>query len=233
MKVNLKEAALFARIAAAAYDVKLLPKDCELLQTFEHKPTDTQAILVEFKGQRILAIRGTSNWQDCLTDLNVKLVQFGFGRAHQGFAEATKGLVRAMDGLDLTNITIVGHSLGGAIAALISAITRAPAYTFGQPMVGDSALAEGLGNVVCFVNEADGVPLLPCLPRYEHGGAHLHITAAHEVLINPSGWQEIQARALGLVNNLDATPDAIGDHYIAAYVENLEKAAQLTTEIEL
>lgn len=125
----------------------------------------------------VLAFSGTDNVQDWQDNLNAASAGFcGFEKVHAGFAararefmdgsmakETQEYLDKNCDGA----ATVVGHSLGGAIAALTAAcaVTRKTfdvkgLYTFGAPSVSKTQLGN---DGKCFegarvYNYGDGVP---------------------------------------------------------------------------
>jgi len=122
----------------------------------------------------IVAFRGTYSIANAIADLSLTKQKYipytsrgrqekcGGCRVHSGFYESwtqsgaiigdiVDGLVREYPDYKLT---LVGHSLGGAVAALAGLDFRGRGYnpivtTFGEPKVGNSALASFF-NKVCF-----------------------------------------------------------------------------------
>ena len=141
--------------------------------------TDTQAIIAvkEFQGKRIIAIifRGTSNFADVMSDLDILGAQFNSSsseiKVHKGFLDATNSFkdiessIPVYGGKTLDTVIseqnsddiyfIAGHSLGGAIATLYSAQLRdrnIPAmniitYTFGSPAVGNDKFVDNYNDL--------------------------------------------------------------------------------------
>jgi triacylglycerol lipase len=111
---------------------------------------DTQAFLAVRDGQfAVLAFRGTANLQDWRINLNARRVPLpgvpGV-TVHRGFLEAfesCRGEIEAAVGAYVPStlgLYITGHSLGGALAQIASAVLErdnlAACYTFGSPRVG-------------------------------------------------------------------------------------------------
>lgn len=107
----------------------------------------------------IVVFRGSENAENWLTNLNAIKVQFTDDpigckecMVHKGFYEAYKSLlsqhledfvIEILKVNPTYNVTVTGHSLGGAMASLTTAglIARYPSlkvhlYTCGQPRVG-------------------------------------------------------------------------------------------------
>lgn len=148
---------------------------------------DTQAFLAVNDQQfGVLAFRGTTNLADWLTNLNaiqVPLPGFPGVKVHAGFLQAfeccREDIVCAVNRYvpDDLGLYITGHSLGGGLAQIASAILErnnlAACYTFGSPRVGTLGFDR---NVKCphyrLVNHWDLVPGVPAptVWGYHHTG---------------------------------------------------------------
>src|SRR5690554_2510810 len=137
----------------------------------------------QFVGHHVVAMRGTRNTHDWLTNSNVGLsVSSGGVHVHSGFNQAFESMRPALSRIlspHMTRGTVqgvhcVGHSLGGALASLtgewIRAEYRRPVkvYTFGAPRVGMidfstrfTFTTEGLYRCT---HGADPVPSVPLWP---------------------------------------------------------------------
>ena len=136
---------------------------------------DTQAYLAVRPSQfAVLAFRGTTDFSDWITNLQVGRVALPERPdilVHEGFLSAFRccedEIRQAVDaiGPDL-GLYITGHSLGGALAQIASAVLErdnlAACYTFGSPRVGQEAFDR---LVKCphyrVVNNWDIVPGIP------------------------------------------------------------------------
>ena len=141
--------------------------------------TDTQAFATHTDEIILIAVRGTSELlPDALRDVDAFQVPFeeGVGAVHRGFYEAAKQAYGfATDYLDKfyagQKLLICGHSLGGAIAFLLSEmLRRRPGfdydillYTYGAPRAGDATFVEAAKPLVHYrmVNHNDPVPSVP------------------------------------------------------------------------
>ncbi len=142
-------------------------------------------------GEVLVTTRGTDIGLDWLVNLNIGM-QAGPGgwAVHSGFHETwksfEKGLTTFLRGHHPTRIHCVGHSLGGALAALTAdwatahGVAPVSLYTFGAPRTGDAvfagALAKRVGedNIFRVYHPADIVPMIPMLPFFHSplvGGA--------------------------------------------------------------
>lgn len=152
-------------------------------------------------GRRVhVALRGTANPKNVLVDLSAgRVFDASTGhRFHEGFlayANAAWDVVRPfLERDDVVSFT--GHSLGGAVAqiltlkmtAVIPATPQAPCVTFGAPMMGDRYAAEAVRRsaaVLRVVNDNDLIPLVPISPRYWHVGSVLVVDDTRP------GWSQL------------------------------------------
>jgi len=122
---------------------------------------------------QLIAIRGTSNIENALVDIDAQLVAHNtLGiKLHRGFTEATLPISRALDGILHKNHTIqlTGHSLGGAIAVILAMDLNTRGFqvgevvTFGQPKITNMMGAKKFNqlNIRRIVSDTDVVPLVP------------------------------------------------------------------------
>jgi hypothetical protein len=136
---------------------------------------------------RVVAVRGTQEFGDALTDLNVARIEQEGVSYHQGFYIYTRLLFQdVLDALDSCQesypVWLTGHSLGGA-SATIMALWLAEmgcnvqgVITFGAPATGDQSFydayqAAGLNDVTHrWVNRKDAIACLPLGPRWVRVG---------------------------------------------------------------
>ena len=141
--------------------------------------TDTQAFATHSDEIILIAIRGTSEGvPDALRDADAFQVPFeeGEGAVHRGFYGAAKQAYEfATKYLDKFHagqkILICGHSLGGAIALILSEmLRRRPGFTYdillhtyGSPRAGDATFVKAAESLVHhrMVNHNDPVPSVP------------------------------------------------------------------------
>eukprot|EP01018_Ginkgo_biloba_P028321 Gb_10602 [translate_table: standard] len=126
----------------------------------------------------IIACRGTTGFFDALTDLTVmqKSLSVGVGAAHAGFLDRAKSIpLRYLRRLLIRGekIVLTGHSLGGAVASLLTlrllestprwCHEQVQCYTFGCPFFADSTLAKHINrrykkHFVHIVSKNDIIP---------------------------------------------------------------------------
>jgi len=158
-----------------------------LIQEAYDAPNDVYFVLRD----GVLAFRGTEDLSDWMVDaeaikreyaLSLSTFAVPGGKVHAGFLrrwEMIRSAVMAVLGQPQP-LTITGHSLGGAMAALCAIELDAKGWpvqvvTFGAPRVGDSdfvrLLDHNLNNYTRIENWADPVPWVPTYTRgWRHAG---------------------------------------------------------------
>lgn len=140
--------------------------------------TDTQAFVTHNDQVILIAVRGTSAGADFLRDADALQVPFveGEGQVHRGFYEAahvvstfaSKYLDKFYAG---QKVLVCGHSLGGAIALILSQMLRCRKgfdydvllYTYGAPRAADTTFVNAAQSLVHHrtVNHNDPIPSVP------------------------------------------------------------------------
>ncbi|WP_188691470.1 lipase family protein [Bowmanella pacifica] len=136
-----------------------------------------------YKGETLIAIKGTASRQDAATDLQTLPTNFNGHMTHRGFVQTFRSfehhIDRYLDWHSPSKIHLVGHSLGGALATLTayhiakrdSAKTcQIKLYTFGAPRVGFTSFNQevdkliGKQNIYRVYHDADLVSMVPMFP---------------------------------------------------------------------
>ncbi len=202
--------------------------------------TDTQGLIRLCPDAVIIALRGTTNLRDWITDCEI----FKAAGVHYGFHQAALGIkdqiIQGLAGIGNRPILVTGHSLGGALAMLIAEELDLKGheiravYTFGQPRVYDRQRrgqynAELGDRTFRTVNQHDPVPWLPgVLIGYRHAGHEL-LWHNQTLAVDPPIWSKlgqtfaeliVQFRSHTVPANLalalEDAREAIGDHSMAA-----------------
>lgn len=137
----------------------------------------------DFKGHAVVALKGTANGYDVLTDLNAGVRRFHTGGAvHQGFYYSFVSFLPQLENFirslppAVHTIHCVGHSLGGALATLAADWLASNCgrviklYTYGSPRVGLDYFAGGCKrrinehNIHRVYHHSDPVPMVPTWP---------------------------------------------------------------------
>jgi predicted lipase len=155
--------------------------------------TNTFGLIGRKADDLYVTFRGTESTQDWLQDFSVNITRDGtFGWVHDGFLDVYQ-LVREnvihtvrsqLD--DNTRITIIGHSLGGAMATLAAADisselrVNASVLTFASPRVGmqefETKFNRCIENCWHVTNFLDIVPHVPPFP-YRHVGQRVRVNS--------------------------------------------------------
>lgn len=163
-----------------------------------------------------LAFRGTADFDDVLTDLDIIPTPYGFvpkfGYVHSGF-HAVYRMVRASIVANLAaacvgcnNLLIIGHSLGGALAVIGAPdifVNIPPNFaprliTFAGPKAGFGDFVTAFNEIIAscsrVVNYCDIIPPLPPCP-YEHAGSAIYVDSGG---IGPGWRHSLKAYQRGL-----------------------------------
>lgn len=195
-----------------------------------------------------IAIRGTANMANVLSDAQIaKASNNALGiPIHRGFMAAANELydsvhVHLDDNSEYT-INLTGHSLGGAVAAILrlrfeqEKRTLGWTITCGQPKVttleGGSKFSTT--GIVRMINHRDPIPLVPPNDATEAHGGYVHFGKALLLLDGPyfvgEGEEVAQNAAVNSFwANLSAETPA--DHKIANYCATLRKKIGYSEEV--
>ena len=161
----------------------------------------------------ILAFRGSKSLRNYITDGDFPSVPTDICSGctvDQGFynswLEARSGVLNALNSAAAANpsyrVVVVGHSLGGAIAAIAAAEIRnsgtaSELYTYGQPRIGGSAVSnyitnQNKGGNFRITHYDDPVPRLPPLVLgYVHISPEFYISTGNEVPVTANDITEL------------------------------------------
>lgn len=228
----------------------------------------TQVFL--FKGEQLLivAFRGTEQLpEDWITDAKMSPIQRPWDVTdpaifvHKGFHGALDLVWPELRPHLLASshpVWFTGHSLGGALAVLAAyrlahcegdlIPTVGGVYTFGQPRVGNSELANSCSaqlsqRIFRYVNSSDIVPLVPPSKpvEYVHFGQVRYFDASGCLHLERTLWERIAEQitpALQKVTSEDADWGAVArehlgrrlsDHAMTRYVQCLERIDAIST----
>jgi uncharacterized membrane protein YkvA (DUF1232 family)/uncharacterized membrane protein YgcG len=224
-----------------------------------HDDYSNTHVLVSTDGKTIVvSVRGTSSLEEIDTDANIAkvpyehrllgeqpdvLVHDGFHKAFISIRDRTIDAVQNSAG---DSLLVTGHSLGGALAVLLSLeISMAPTaaglsrstpiecITFGAPQIGNQAFAnlakDNIPSAYRFTNTADPVPRLLSLCGFVHSHEDVNLDgfnvegAAVEALHT---LQRSKSAADGFTKlALSACKQCTADHTLLAYYTKLRKYA--------
>jgi predicted lipase len=172
-------------------------------------------------GELLIAIRGTQTIDEWLHDFSFLFVpnpiHTGGGMTEDGFTAiyrslrvgadpngpaAISAIAAAVKGLGISKVTVAGHSLGAALATLLTldvglngGVAQTESYTFASPRAGDLLFQHTYDSVVPetfrLCNRPDLVPQTPTFPYRHVGNAVEVIPPYNSICANLACWHSI------------------------------------------
>jgi len=176
------------------------------------------------KDHTVICFRGTDDFTDWKRNTSMgRTTLEDYRQVHSGFLAAVREIapVLEQDPDIQTSAWLAGHSLGGAIAAITSALVNLPyadveaVYSFGAPRVGDGRWRDMfLDPHFRVVNAGDIVPSTPpWLLGYTHQGTRRVVTHKGLVKRRQSLWDWISGRIEpGLAHDIDSYVSRLRKH---------------------
>ena len=245
--VNFSELRAQAIFADAAYQSEaairelLEPGDYEL--TLYHTIPGIQVAFFlatsELTETQVVSIRGTSNIENAMLDISLKLrVDPATGVSlHEGFAYSARQIYAELKPLlkPEYKINVTGHSLGGAIALILAMFVDLDQFnvdqvvTFGQPKVTNISGANRIHhiNIIRVVDPHDLVPLVPLFDPLDISNIDVYWHAGQEVVL-------LDANQYALLEGVDSmlratkftqrrlSEENLRNHQMAAYLNLIE-----------
>ncbi len=220
--INFVEIIESAEFANAAYLTEaeiagLLASKNYQLTFYQTLPDINMAYFIatnELTKNQIVAIRGTSNIENTILDISVKLTVDPLTgiRLHDGFSLAAKKLYTSLKQWVKKDyqINTTGHSLGGAVALIVGMYLDVESFninqiiTFGQPKVTNVSGARSFNHlaVTRVVTALDLVPLMPPFDPLDINNLDLYWHTGKELLLlDDTRYSELE----GLNSMLRAT----------------------------
>lgn len=177
-------------------------------------------------GEVILCVRGTDEADDWHRNVSMNRDTLPHGYAHAGFTEAAELILNRIATLKHERIHFTGHSMGGAVATILSYLAKlygmrvGSLVTLGSPRCVNKPLGKAIDSWVTdshvrIVNGNDVVPRVPLPIRYRHCGEMLYLYGGTH-LWNP-GYLQLTARRL-----FGWRPgDSVREHMAWKYVNNI------------
>lgn len=143
-------------------------------QRIYDRGTDTHGFIASNDSTVVVAFRGTASFRNLVTDLSFKqkkIISTSREYAHGGFVSALNSVYRSIEtsiARDLGNkrLVITGHSLGGALASLLSfrlsvkyRNSEPVLYVYGCPPVGDETFSAFFEGKPSYVITIEGDPI--------------------------------------------------------------------------
>lgn len=188
---------------------------------------------------QVISIRGTSNIENAMLDINLKLVPDTNLNVslHHGFAYAARQVYAEIKPLLKKDYTIetTGHSLGGAVAVILAALidkdnfNLSQVITFGQPKVTNLSGANRFQhlNIIRVVTPKDLVPLVPLFDPLDINNIDIFWHAGKEVILLEDNQYavlegvESMLRAMRFTQQL-LTEENLQHHQMSLYLQLLE-----------
>lgn len=239
VKVNFSELEYYAKRSNSAYDeIAVIQRDYPLTTRAVTVPSVDIRYFIETDTaaqEQTLSIRGTAVRPNVWEDIEVALVrdsQLGI-RLHRGFqrdataiyADATPHLRKDYA------LRITGHSLGGAVAAILAEYYAKDGYrverlvTFGQPRVSTRKTPQDenglLARTTRVVNDLDVVPMIPpysVVRKYQHFPPEVILLEGPDYVYLP----EHDADRLSVSDFWrNASNLSVEDHHVGGYLANI------------
>jgi len=212
---------------------------------------DVVVVLAKIKSALFISLRGTQSFYDLMADIDVRHVRYPADRdsliqLHHGFFGAVASclpevIARAAERIDEdTRLYITGHSLGGAMAAIMNAqllngvAWRSPllggrnywnllptaCFAFGMPRYGNGYAVTQLAFPFNVYNELDIVPTMPPLSLGFADSPDEYCLTAEGKLLRP------HKKGVGIVRGGNGRLKILGvaDHRMERYMEQVESA---------
>lgn len=221
-EINFSEIREFAGFANAAYQTS--PQIREFSQSRHYELTRYQTIpeiqIACFVATnnatktQIIAIRGTSNVENAIVDIALKLTRDSLidVRLHEGFSTAARAIYTEIKSQLKTDYVIntTGHSLGGAVAMILAMYLDNDHFrvgqvvTFGQPKVTNISGANKFDHlkVTRVVAPKDLVPLVPLFDPMDINNLDIYWHTGRELILYPDTGYAVLA---GIESMLRAT----------------------------
>lgn len=188
---------------------------------------------------QVIVVRGTSNIENTLLDMDVKLVTDAHAgiRLHRGFSLAAEKIYREIKSQLKPGYTVsaTGHSLGGAVALILALYLDLDRFdvkrvvTFGQPKVTNIAGAARFEHlkILRVVAPNDLVPLVPPLDPLDINDLDIYWHIGLEVILLPGnryailGGADSMLRVIGFTKQLPSESN-LQHHQMEYYSSLLE-----------
>lgn len=189
--------------------------------------------------KQIVAIRGTSNIENSIIDVSLKLVTDGHTgqRLHQGFASVADRVYQELKAFLNKDYEVVltGHSLGGAVAHILAMYLDKDSFdidsvvTFGQPKVTNISGANQYKhlNIIRVVTYLDLVPLAPPFDPLDINNLDIYWHAGKEILLLTGTKFSILEGVNSMLRatkftQRSLTTENLNNHQMSVYIEQLK-----------
>ena len=235
--MNRTTLAVAANMAFQAYDSTAQLPDFDVMQ---HAHGNIQLFAARNTSELWIVFRGTDELADWVDNLNIEKTVSAQGYVHKGFSDALDSVwsfvLDEMHAREISHLHLVGHSLGGALAAIAASRCllgpldeRMHLWTFGQPRCGDKLWADWMDyrlgqRYVRVFNAGDIVPHLPSFVRFRHAGSELFFDG-HGSVATPTFCHRTMAAIEVIRTQLPSAIIRFGAHSMGRYQDNVFQMA--------
>jgi triacylglycerol lipase len=199
-------------------------------------------------GAQLIAVRGTSNVENALVDIALKLRDDPLAgiKIHEGFSHAASRIYSDLKpDLDPSKaVNTTGHSLGGAVALILAmylerdGFTIGDVITFGQPKVTNIAGSRKYAqlNLTRVVTPRDLVPLVPPLDPLDIQNMDIYWHGGKEVLLNTDNTYSILEGSTSMLRATKFTQQMLDEqnlhnHKMDLYLSLIDSMLQQSTQV--
>jgi predicted lipase len=242
MNIDFKEILMCAEMSFYAYksDKEILKKYPKA-KIFTLKDTDSNCFVVTDSKtkKQYISIRGTSSGEDVKIDLDyLKVYNKKLGiYVHEGFNKAAEEIYNSiLNSLKRGYIIhCVGHSLGGALSAILmmmlyeDGFKLGQSYTFGQPKISNKKGSQKYKDlpIIRVINRGDPVPNLPptTIFTWANKGIFRHFGETITLLEDGYSFSGEKRSASIWFSSFWAHlfNERVEHHFMKKYIEKLEK----------
>lgn len=255
-QIDFKKIRQFAALAKATYETENTVKqtdffDSYTLKQYRNIPEIEITYLIasdKLTNEPVIAVRGTSNVENALVDIAVKLRDEAAAgiKLHDGFALAASRIYQDIQPLldKSERVHLTGHSLGGAVAVILAMYLEHDGFnvgnviTFGQPKVTNIAGSRQYAdlNLIRVVTPRDLVPLVPPIDPLDINNLDIYWHGGREVLLNTDNSYSILEGSTSMLRATKFTQQMLDEqnlvnHKMDLYLKLIDSMIQQSKQV--